>query len=95
MVWLLQADACEAAWHARAGEGVGEGVREGAVEYRIVANDGLVEAAQAQNCVVKAALLQKVLRAGLDLHQGHGRELLTLVDAAENVALDTHCLQAE
>ena len=53
----------------------------------------LHEAAEAEDGVVEAALLDVLLCAGLDLHQGHLRVPLCVVDAEEDVPLDAHGLQ--
>lgn len=53
----------------------------------------LHEAAEAEDGVVEAALLDVLLRAGLDLHQGHLRVPLCIVDAEEDVPLDAHGLR--
>ena len=53
----------------------------------------LHEAAEAEDGVVEAALLDVLLCAGLDLHQGDLRVPLCIVDAEEDVPLDAHGLQ--
>lgn len=52
-----------------------------------------MESTEAQDGVVQAAGLQEVFSAGLDLHEGYGGEGFAVVDAAEDVPLDAHCLQ--
>jgi len=55
----------------------------------------LHEAAEAEDSVIEAALLDKLLGAGLHLHQGHLWVLLCIVDAEEDVPLDSHCLHIQ
>ena len=54
----------------------------------------LHEAAEAEGCVGKARLFQKILGAGLDAHQGHVAVAVAVVDAEEDIALDAHRLHA-
>mmetsp|Transcript_5317 Transcript_5317/g.15195 ORF Transcript_5317/g.15195 Transcript_5317/m.15195 type:complete len:398 (+) Transcript_5317:83-1276(+) len=61
--------------------------------HRVVANNRLHKASQAEDSVVHARLLQELLRALLDVHQRHLRVLVAVHDGEEDVALDPHCLR--
>ena len=60
--------------------------------HRVVPDDGLHEAAQAQDGEVEPRGGQELLRTRLDLHQRHVGVPVRVVDGEEHVALDAHGL---
>jgi hypothetical protein len=71
-----------------------EGGREGGKASILAAQQQthLMEAAEAEGGLVEPRLLQVLLGAGLDVHQGHSGVLVAVVDGEEHVALDAHGL---
>lgn len=53
----------------------------------------LHKAAQAEDGVIEATLLEILLSAGLHLHERDLRVLVAVVNGKEHVSLNAHCLQ--